>query len=139
MRAEIGGTHLRVIQQIRGFTLMRDAARLENISMIGYGKSLVCQLLDEQDRQTSLAQPANDGENIPDDQWSEAEGWLIQKKKLRIAHQGSRECEHLLFAAGERSGQLRLSFSQPGEQIEEACDLLLGLCRIPLLGIAAEQ
>ena len=57
------------------------------------------------------------------DDRSEPEAGLVAQQQLRLAHEGSRDGEHLLLAAGEAAGLLRTPLTQTREHLEPVVDV----------------
>ena len=54
----------------------------------------------------------------------EPERRLVENKKPRLGHQPAADGQHLLFAAGERSGPLGAALAKPRENGEHALAIL---------------
>jgi len=64
-------------------------------------------LLDQQDRHAALlVQPRQQGKQVLRDGRREAERGLVAHQDARLGHQGARDRQHLLLAAGETAGKL---------------------------------
>ena len=59
-------------------------------------------------------------EQLLDQQRGQAERRLVEDQQLRLGHQAAADREHLLLAAGQRSGALALPFGKPREDREHA-------------------
>ena len=78
-------------------------------------------LLDDEDGEAVLAvQALEDLEDLADDHRREPERRLVEHQQARARHQRAAEGEHLLLAAGERPGRLPLALGEPGEELEHA-------------------
>ncbi len=74
-------------------------------------------LLRKEDADACLPQLEDLLFQIPDDQWSETLGGLIQQEKLGTAHQGPADREHLLLAAAQVSGPAGLDLFKGWKEI----------------------
>src|SRR6516165_6562494 len=112
---------------------MRDPARFQDVGVICDSERLVSHLLYKQDREPRFPQCADGVEDVFDNQRCEPEGRLIQKEKLRLAHQRASDREHLLLASRHSASNLSLALSQPREQSKKVLYLLFSLSGIGLL------
>ena len=56
MSAQIGGAHLGIVEKVTALALKGDAAGFQHIGAVGDAERLIGHLLDQQDRQSRLAQ-----------------------------------------------------------------------------------
>jgi hypothetical protein len=77
-------------------------------------------LLDNQDCDAFVAYARQGTENVLYEYGRETEAWLVEKKKARPRHKRPHHREHLLFAAGERSGFLAPALPERREDQREA-------------------
>src|SRR3989442_11833331 len=84
-----------------------DAARLEEVGVIGEVERRRDVLLDEQDAHALLAvDGAHDAEDLASDERREAERGLVEEEQARPQHERAPDREHLLLAPGEAPGGL---------------------------------
>src|SRR5919198_3362619 len=84
-----------------------DAARLEEVGVIGKVERRGDVLLDEQHAHALLAvDGAHDAEDLAGDERREPERGLVEEQQARPQHERAPDREHLLLAAGEASGDL---------------------------------
>src|SRR6516162_2923638 len=137
--SQVGGADLRIVEKVRTFALMRDPAGLQDIGVICDSERLVSHLLYKQDRESCFPQCADSVEDVLDNQRCEPERRLIQKEKLRLAHQRASDRKHLLLASRHSASNLLLALSQPREQSKKVLYLLFSLSGIGFLRISSEQ
>ena len=82
------------------------APLLQHIGPVGDLERRERILLHQHDGDAARANVADDIEGALHDGWSQAEGGLVEQHNLRTGHQGARDRQHLLFAAGKRAGGL---------------------------------
>src|SRR4029078_3757529 len=81
-----------------------DAAGLEHVPGVGRLQREVRVLLDDEDGEALvLAQLAHDPEQLRHEHGCEPERRLVEEQKPGPVHEGSRERQHLLLAAAQRS------------------------------------
>jgi len=75
-------------------------------------------LLDDDGRQAFFARDAADGRQqlLHDDRRQPFEGF-VQQQQRRIQHQGTTDCQHLLFAPRQLRAQIALALGQPAEHL----------------------
>ena len=78
--------------------------------------SSLCTLLDEQDRETAVADRRECLEDQVDHARSEPERGLVQEQHLRVRDERPRDRELLLLAAGERACLARRASSTTGNR-----------------------
>src|SRR5215472_1759788 len=89
-----------VLAQALGRALEDDAAILHDIAMVGDVERHARVLLDQKHGQLPLfAQPADDAENLLDQQRRQAERGLVEQDHLGLGHQCPANHQHLLLAA----------------------------------------
>src|SRR3989442_1852264 len=90
-----------------------DAARLEEVGVIGEVERRRDVLLDEQDAHALLAvDGAHDAEDLAGDERRESERGLVEEEQARPQHERAPDREHLLLAPGEAPGGLTPSLAQ---------------------------
>src|ERR1035437_2206030 len=57
--------------------------------------------------------------------WGQSQRWFIEHEQLRTAHQGTSDCQHLLFTATHQSRLLVTSLLQNGKMIENIFQIAL--------------
>src|SRR5581483_5444701 len=72
-----------------------------------------------------LVQLADDAEDLRDDEWREPERRLVEQQEPRALHDRACEREHLLLAAGQRSGLLVAASLEPREELADALEVRL--------------
>lgn len=123
--AEIGAAHLGVGAEGGGIVLEDDAAGLHDIAAVGHFEGEIGVLFDEQDGDAALAIDLGDLlEDGFDEQRGDAEGGFVEHEEAGAAHEGAADGEHLLFAAGEGSGDLAVPFLQAREQRKHVVELV---------------
>ncbi len=70
-----------------------------------------------------VPQPFHRLGELLEDHRRETERRLVEDQQLRLHHQRAGDREHLLFAAGQRFGDLGLAFFEDGKQLEEPGEL----------------
>src|SRR6516164_9662957 len=131
--SQVGGADLRIVEEVRTFALMRDAAGFQDVGMISDSERLVSHLLYKQDRESCFPQCADGVEDVLDNQRCEPERRLIQKEQLRLAHQRASDREHLLLASRHSASSLLLALSEPRKQSKKMLYLPLSLSGIGFL------
>jgi hypothetical protein len=79
-------------------------------------------LLDQQDRDASVAQQANDARKLPHHERRKALARLVEEQNLRIADERPRDRQHLLLAAGKLGTAVALALAERGKEGEQALD-----------------
>ena len=64
-------------------------------------------------------------EDLLDQQRRQTHGRLVQQQHLRLAHQGAAHGQHLLFAAGKRTGGLVAALLQARQQVKHHVEVIL--------------
>ncbi len=90
---------------------MRDPQRLRRI------------LLDQNDGHTTAVDFADHIEDPVDHQWRQPHRWFVQQQQLRPRHQRAPDRQHLLLAAGQRSGMLQPPLPQPRKDLVDAVEI----------------
>ena len=93
-------------------------------------------LFDEEDRRPLGVDLADDAEDRLHHLRRQAERRLVEEQHLRLRHQRARDGQHLLLAAGERSGVLLDALLQHREEREDP--LVLRLLDLVLAQVGAE-
>src|SRR5215467_6279724 len=97
---EISGLHLGIGQKFGTSAAERNPAGLHHITAMGEAQRVMGILLDEEHRRLlPFVHLANYIENLFDDQRRQSERRFIEQQEARPAHQGPRNCQHLLLAA----------------------------------------
>src|SRR6516165_11302447 len=76
-----------------------DAAVLDDVMAVGQGRGEMKILLDQEDREAVLLQPANYSADLLHDYRSEALGRLVEQQQGGAGPQHPADRQHLLFAA----------------------------------------
>src|SRR5207245_11663769 len=121
LHAEISPADAVVRPQSLVVALERDAARFENVAVVGGFKCLRHTLFDQQDREVRL--PADFDQPLKDeirDRWREAHRGLIQHQEFRRGGEPAADRQHLLLPARERAWPLAAALSQHTQPIETA-------------------
>src|SRR6266571_3919812 len=105
------------IEQLAGGPLPRDAPLLQHVPVVRDPEGLVRVLLDREDREARLSQPADRLEDFRDDLRGESEARLIEDEDLRARHQRSADRDHLLLASAEPERLHVRPGSDSGEQL----------------------
>ena len=109
LTAQVRAAHLRIVAQGGGLILQDDATGLEHVAVVRDFEREVGVLFDEQDGDAVLAVDLDDlFENRFHEQRRDAERRLVEHEEFRLAHQRAADGEHLLFAAGQRAGDLAI-------------------------------
>ncbi len=104
------------MRSFAGGTVEDDPADLEEIDAVRQVQRDRRVLLDEEDAHAfARVDLAEDPVELLHDERSETEGRLVQEHEARLRHQRTGHREHLLLAAGERSGLLAPTLGEPGE------------------------
>jgi hypothetical protein len=111
--AEILRNQLLIIQNVAGISGEHAASGVENNRMIRNVEHQLAILFDENDGLSFLLQAPDGAPDLRDDQRRKTFRRFVEQKHPRIAHQRAPDCEHLLLAAGERAGKLRVALAQP--------------------------
>ena len=74
-------------------------------------------LLHEHNRDALFVELFDDVEDIAHDQRCKTQRRLVQQQNLRVCHQRAPDGEHLLFAAGERAGNLLCALAENRETL----------------------
>src|SRR5262245_32721272 len=97
-------------------------AGIDDYHVVGKVERELDILLDEQDR-LALGLELRDGApDLSHKLRRQPLRRLVHQEHARIAHQRAADRQHLLFAAGERAGELRVTLLQAGEELEHAID-----------------
>src|SRR5207237_304190 len=76
-------------------------------------------LLDEEDRETAVAQPHQRVADLRNELWRKAFRRLVEEKDRRVAHERARDREHLLLAAGELIRERPHAAPQRREELDD--------------------
>src|SRR5437762_6129250 len=104
-------------------TLAHQTPDLQQIGVVRDLEGLAGVLLHHQDAEAARVDLLDLLEQSPNDLGGEAEGGLVHQQEPRLRHQRSGDRQHLLLAARERPGHLRLSLPQLGEEREDLVEL----------------
>src|SRR5262245_16988443 len=85
---------------------------------MGHFKALYDVLLDQQKGNSLPVDTLNKCKELLDKKRRKTEGGLVENKKDRFGHQAASDCQHLLLAARQTAGPLRLSFGETRENVE---------------------
>ena len=121
--AEVRLANLLVVSSSFGLVREDDVAGLEDVAAVGGVERHQRVLLDEQDRRALRVDLADDLEDLLDEDRREPHRRLVEQQQLRPRHERAPDREHLLLAAGERSGLCSCA-PQPREQVEDALEVL---------------
>ena len=83
--AEIGGEHLRGVEQQRGFAVQRDLAAFHYVAALAGLRRQPGVLLDQQDGHALRSDGADDFENLLDHERRQAHRWLIGQRRHDLA------------------------------------------------------
>src|SRR5262252_389871 len=108
--SEIRTSEIRIRAKIGGFSVQHKHAIIEDISALGHLQALRHILLDQQDGRSLRVDALDQREQLLDQERRKTKRRLIKDQELRLGHQAASDCQHLLFAAGQGTGALRLSF-----------------------------
>jgi len=92
---------------------------LEHISAGGERERAPRVLLDEQDRDAVLVDAPNHPEDLAREDRRQPERGLVEEQQPRPRHQRAADREHLLLAAREGAGDLRLPIAEHGEEAKK--------------------
>src|SRR5436190_12232551 len=104
-------------------TLAHQTPDLQQIGVVRDLEGLAGVLLHHQDAEAARVDLLDLLEQSPNDLGGEAEGGLVHQQEPRLRHQRPGDRQHLLLAARERPGHLRLSLPQLGEEREDLVEL----------------
>ena len=96
-------------------------------------------LLDEEDGHALLVDLLDDVEDGLHHGRRQAERWLVEEQEPGSRHQGARDRQHLLLAAGQRAGHLRRALLEDGEELEALLHVLRDALRVAPQEGAQEQ
>ncbi len=108
---------------------------LQHVSIIRHVQRGGRELLHQQHRDSFVLQPRDDPEHFFHQDGRQAHRRFVQQHQFRIQHHGAGHGQHLLFAAGQRAGQLVAAFLQAREQVHGAAQVGLHVA----FGPAARQ
>src|SRR5712692_3756480 len=111
-RAKIGTLDDFVLRQFTGSSGERHPTLFHEIEMVRDLQRQMGVLLDQENRHALAVQFGDDTEDFLDDDRSQAERRLIHQQNPRTRHQRARHRQHLLLAAGQRSGKLLAALLQ---------------------------
>src|SRR6266508_3967859 len=111
-RAKIGTLDDFVLRQFTWSSGERHATLFHEIEMVRDLQRQMGVLLDQENRHALAVQFGDDTEDFLDDDRSQAERRLIHQQDPRTRHQRARHGQHLLLAAGQRSGKLLAALLQ---------------------------
>jgi hypothetical protein len=86
------------------------------------GERLVHVLLDQQNRNAALVDPADDGEIVLHQARRQAERRLVDQQQFWRAHQAAADRHHRLLAARHGAGQLAAALAKPGKDAKDFGD-----------------
>src|SRR5881409_3064948 len=92
-----------VLAELARAALVADVPLLEHVDAVGEGEREVHVLLGEQDRQPLGLEPTDLRLQVIDHWRRQSFRRLVEQQQLRVAHQGPRDRQHLLLAAGEKA------------------------------------
>ncbi len=101
-----------------------DLADFHDVAVVGQGERGLGVLLDEQDGGALGLELLDGGHDFLHHDRGEAHAGLVEHEQFRLGHQCSSHGEHLLFTAGEGAGGLLVAFSEDGEEVVGALDVL---------------
>src|SRR6202040_3168080 len=104
-----------------------DATGLEYVSTLGDIESVVGVLLDKENRHPGAVDLADGAVDSLREDRRDAHRGLVEHQQPGPGHQRAPDREHLLLAAGHRPRLLSLAFLEPGEQGEDALEVLSDL------------
>jgi hypothetical protein len=130
-QSQIGSLDLRIGEQLAALSRKRDPAHFEDVSSIGDRQCGVRVLVDKEDRRRRILERADDREDLGHDARRQAHARLVQQQQAGPRHQRAADGEHLLLAAGERSGRLPALRLEDREQREDAGQPFGDLARGP--------
>src|SRR5215470_14382967 len=95
-------------------------------------------LLDQEEGYPLRVDALDQREQFLHQQWRQSERRLIEDQKPGLGHQSASDRQHLLFAAGQRAGVLRLSFRQPREDREYPPSVVVAALTATAIGAEIE-
>ena len=120
--------HLGPFADLPALALEDDPPRLEHVGALAEVEGEKRVLLDQQDRDVLLVvQPAQELDELLDDERRQAERELVDRERARLGHQRSADRDHLLLAAGRAA---RGAVAELVELREEGVDPLESLARL---------
>src|SRR5262249_60809932 len=125
--------------QIGGGAGSLDPPYAENVSAVNDVERLMNVPLDEQDRHALTVQAGHQLEDLIHERRSEAKRGLVEHQHLWMGHQGSRQSQLLLLAAGERAGRLGKPLAKDREQRAHLVDIASIFSPVPANGSAEPQ
>src|SRR5262249_33084094 len=99
--SQIGCLQTGILQNLVGWSVMRDRAKFENIGVIRDGKRRARVLLHDEHRSALGFELRYNPEDVPDDERCKAEARFIQHQKWGIGNKRSSHREHLTLATGQ--------------------------------------
>ena len=92
--------------------------------MVGEFERQIGVLFDQQNADAFLLFDAlDDLENVLDHAWGQTKGWLVEDQEAGLHHQGPRDRQHLLLAAGQRAPLLPAALGEDREIAVHALDV----------------
>jgi hypothetical protein len=107
-------------QRASGVPVQNDVAVVEHIDAVRETKGNTDVLLHDQDGAPLGSKFAADGDEIADDERSEALEGFVEQNYLGVADEGAGDGELLLLAAGELTAARAAVFPEPGEEVVNA-------------------
>src|SRR6516165_362997 len=135
--AQIGRFDRRVAGERRGAVVAYDFARLQHITAIGNGQGQQRHLVDQQDGHAFIAQLGENIEQLVDHRRRQPERWLVEHENARTRDQAARKRQHLLLAAGKKTGAIPEPVAQSRKSAQQSFDVMSLVHVAP--GVAAEQ
>mmetsp|Transcript_5523 Transcript_5523/g.13342 ORF Transcript_5523/g.13342 Transcript_5523/m.13342 type:complete len:248 (+) Transcript_5523:1701-2444(+) len=134
--AQVGGLHGRVVAQMGGRSVHRDAAVLQHIAIVGHLQRRGGELLDQQHGHAPRLQAFDDAEDLVDQDGRQAHGRFVEQHHLGVEHHRAGHGQHLLLTAGQRAGQLQAPLLQAGKQLQRPLQVAGDVALGPLAGVA---
>src|SRR4051794_39972648 len=137
--SKIGAARVFVVEQRVGGIDQCDTTGLQYDAAIGDRQRMLYVLFDQQHGQTAAIEGADDAKNFRHDAWRQSQRWFVEDQQLRTCHQSTRDRDHLLLPAGERSRKLRATLMQDREQAIDLVQALGSPCPCARMGRTDQQ
>src|SRR5690606_41589229 len=132
-RSQIEVDDGRIVEQLRPGPSVSVLALIEDIRPVGDLEALSSVLLDHENGDTGVADPADLLKDQVLGQWRQAGGRLIQEQERGIHHESPSDRHHLALTSRQETCPLIGSFPQEREDLRHRCESL-----VPLLGTQEE-
>ena len=116
--AEVRAGDLRIGGEFFRGARVRDASLLKDVTPDSYLQGHIRHLLHQEDGDPLIPESLDGGEDLANEKRGKPERRLIHQENSGSAHQRTRDGHHLLFSAGERTGQLAGALPHPRKTVK---------------------